>query len=274
MRLAILAASCAAFCCATVLAVGQAPTGKEDQARKLTDEDKVELLRGLSAEYATVKAYLPRAKKALKFRSDGTWDKGEWRDIGDEYGPVARVGDLIQITKVDIDSERIVLQINGGLNTRGKWYERIEGGVGNGSTVPMTRDKSRSAGTTLAVVFPGKIPPVKAAEIKKILAPILDFEKRSATENYFDTLPPEIQAAIRAKRAEIGMNRDQVKMAMGQPRDRVRQEKDGLETEDWIYGFPPGKITFVTFANGKVNKVKDSYAGLGGSTAPQPTPQQ
>jgi len=262
-----------AICCAAVLALAQAPNGKEDQARKLTDEARVELIRGLSSEYATVKAYLPRSKKALKFQSDGIWDKSEWRDIGDEYGPVARVGDLVQITKVEIDSERIVLQINGGLNTRGKWYERIEGGVGGG-TVPMTRDQSRSAGTTLAVVYPGRIPPVKPAEIKKILAPILDFEKRSATENYFDTLPPEIQAAIKAKRAEIGMNRDQVKMAMGQPRDRIRQQNDGLETEDWIYGYPPGRITFVTFANGKVTKVKDSYAGLGGSTAPQPTPQQ
>jgi len=259
--------------CVSALALAQAPAGKEDQARKLTDEEKIELLRGLSAEYATVKAYLPRAKKALKFNSDGTWDKSDWRDIGDEYGPVARVGDLIQITKVDIDSDRIVLQINGGLNTKGKWYERIEGGVGSG-TVPMSRDQSRSAGTTIAVVYPGRIPPVKATEIKKILAPVLDFEKRSATENYFDTLPPEIQAAIKAKRAEIGMDRDQVKMAMGLARDRIRQQIDGLETEDWIYGYPPGKITFVTFANGKVIKVKDSYAGLGGSTAEQPKSQQ
>jgi hypothetical protein len=262
-----------ALCCAPVLAFAQTPSGKEDEARKLTDEEKIELIRGLSAEYATVKAYLPRAKKALKFNSDGTWDKSDWRDIGDEYGPVARVGDLVQVTKVDIDSERIVLQINGGLNTKGKWYERLEGGVGGGS-VPMTREQSRSAGTTIAVVYPGKLPPVKPAEIKKILAPILDFEKRSATENYFDTLPPEIQAAIKAKRAEVGMNRDQVKMAIGQPRDRIRQQNDGLETEDWIYGYPPGKITFVTFANGKVTKVKDSYAGLGGSTAPQPKSQQ
>ncbi len=259
--------------CAAAVAFGQAPAGKEDAARKLTDEDKIELIRGLSAEYATVKAYLPRAKKALKILSNGTWDKSEWRDIGDEYGPVVRVGDLVQITKVDIDSDRIVLQINGGLNTRGKWYERIEGGVG-GATTPMTRDQSRSAGTTIAVVFPGKLQPIKAAEIKKILAPLLDFEKRSASENYFDTLPPEIQAAIKAKRAEIGMTRDQVKMAIGNPRDRIRQQNDGLETEDWIYGYPPGKITFVTFANGKVNKVKDSYAGLGGSTAPQPKSQQ
>ncbi|MBI5086547.1 MAG: hypothetical protein HZB13_18380 [Acidobacteria bacterium] len=233
----------------------------------------MELIRGLSAEYATVKAYLPRSKKPLKYNSNGTWDKVSWRDIGDEYGPVARVGDLVQITRIEIENDRIVLQINGGLNTKGKWYERIEGGVGGG-TVPLTRDVSRSAGTTIAVEFPGKLPPVKPAEVKKMLAPLLDFEKRSATENYFDTLPPEIQEAIKAKRAEVGMTRDQVRMALGQPRDRVRETKDGVESEDWIYGLPPGKITFVTFVNSKVTKVKDAYAGLGGATAPQPKPQQ
>lgn len=252
-----------------------AQQGKADPVRKLTDEEKVELIRGLTAEYATVKAYLPRSKKAVKFPSDGKYDKKEWLEIGDEYGPVARVGELVQVTKVDIDDDKIVLQINNGLNTRGKWYEKIEGGMGTGaSTVPLSRNQTRSAGTAIAVVFPGRMPVVKPAEIKTMLAPVLDFEKRSATENYFDTLPPEIQEAIKAKRAAVGMNRDQVKMAMGQPRDRIRESKDGLETEDWIYGIPPGKITFVTFANGKVTKVKDSYAGLGGATAAQPKPQQ
>ncbi|WP_321477468.1 hypothetical protein [uncultured Paludibaculum sp.] len=252
-----------------------AQTGKADPVRKLTDEEKVELIRGLTAEYATVKAYLPRSKKAVPFPSNGQYDKKEWMEIGDEYGPVARVGELVQVTKIDFDSDKLILQINNGLNIKGKWYERIEGGVGGGqSTVPMSRNQSRSAGTTIAVIFPGHMPAVKPADIKTMLAPVLDFEKHSATESYFDTLPPEIQEAIKAKRAEIGMNRDQVKLAMGQPRDRIRETKDGLESEDWIYGYPPGKITFVTFANGKVTKVKDSYAGLGGATAAQPKPQQ
>ncbi len=252
-----------------------AQKGKEDPVRKLTDEEKMELVRGLSSEYATVKAYIPRSKRALKFNSDGTWDKSAWRDAGDEFGPVGRVGDLVQVTKVDIDDDRVVLQINGGLNTRGKWYERIEGGVGGGtSSVPLSKQTTRTAGTTVAVVFPGKMPPIKPAEIKKILIPVLDFEKRSAADDYFQNLPPEIQEAIKAKRAEVGMTREQVKMAMGQPRDRLRESKDGIETEDWIYGLPPGKITFVTFANGKVSKIKDSYAGLGGSTVPMPKPPQ
>lgn len=246
-----------------------AQSAKDDPAPKLTDEEKVELLRGLTAEFGTVKAFLPRSKKALQFHSDGTWDKADWSETGREYGPVARTGEVVQVTKVEIEKDKIILQINGGLNTKGKWYERIEGGMGSGNrTVPLSRNSTRAAGTTIAVVWPGNIPPVKAADVKKILLPILEFQGRSATESYFDTLPPEIQEAIKAKRAEVGMDRDQVLMALGRPRDRLRESEDGVETEDWIYGLPPGKITFVTFANGKVIKVKDAYAGLGGSTAP------
>ena len=229
----------------------------------------------MTAEYGTVKAFLPRSKKALKINADGTWDKAEWQEIGREYGPVARTGELVKITKVDFDKDKITLQINGGLNTKGKWYERIEGGMGSGgSTVPMSRNTTRSAGTTIAIVFEDRVPPIKPTEVKQILAGVLEFERRSATENYFDTLPPEIQEAIRAKRVEVGMDREQVILAVGRPRDRIREMVDGLETEDWIYGYPPGKISFVTFANGKVTKVKDSYAGLGGSTAPPLKPPQ
>lgn len=243
---------------------------QKEKERKLTDDEKIELIRGLSAEYGTVKVYLPRSRKPLRFESNGRWEKQEWLDAGREYGAVAKIGESVQITGVDINSDEIVLQINGGLNTRGKWYDRIEGGIGGGtSTRPVTGGRdSRTFGTAIAVHFPGRVPPIPATEVKKMLAPILDFEKRSATEYYFDTLPPEVQAAIKEKRVIEGMEKDQVVLALGRPRDRIRETVDGKDLEDWIYGLPPGKITFVTFHNGKVVKVKDSYAGLGGTTAP------
>jgi hypothetical protein len=80
---------------------------------------------------------------------------------------------------------------------------------------------------------------------------------------YSESLPPETQKAIKDKRVLVGMDKDQVIMALGRAQHRSRETKDGLELEDWVYGTPPGKITFVTFSNDKVIKVKDSYAGLG-----------
>lgn len=121
------------------------------------------------------------------------------------------------------------------------------------------------AGTAILVHFKGGIGDVTSAEVKKILTPMLDFEKHSATENFVDTLPPEVQQAIKEKKALEGMDRDEVLLALGRPLHKSRETKDGVELEDWIYGEPPGRVTFVTFNGNKVLRVKETYAGLGGS---------
>jgi hypothetical protein len=243
-------------------------------SRKLTFEERVELVRGLMAEYATVKTALPRSKKPLPYDpAAATWDKEKWDEAGREFGPAARVGDLVQITKVDIEGDKILLEINGGLKSGRKWYERIEVGMGNRTSPISSQGTNAPGGTNLAVLFPKGVQPMEAAEFKKLLKPIMDFEKRTATENYLDTLPPEIQAAIKEKKPIEGMDREQVRLALGVPRHKSREIKDGVELEDWIYGQPPGKITFVTFEGSKVVKVKDTYAGLGGSIA-NPLPPQ
>jgi len=244
------------------------------RAEKLTLEDKIELARGLTAEYATAKIALPRTKKPLEVEQSGTYDKAKWTEAGRENGPAARVGDLVQITKVDIDKDRIVFEINGGNKSGKHWYDHVQIGMGT-QTRPVSNGQGTNApgGTIIALVFPDGVQPMKAAEVKKLLAAILDFEKHSATEQYVDTLPPEIKAAVVEKRAIPGMDRDQVLLAMGRPDRKMRETKDGVDLEDWIYGKPPGKITFVTFQGAKVSKVKDAYAGLGGATAePQTVP--
>jgi hypothetical protein len=242
-------------------------------AGKLMEEDRIELIRGLTSEYATVKALLPRSRKALEFESTGTWDKKAWSGVAKESGPAARTGDLVQITKIEIEGDRIVLQINGGFKGGKKWYQGIQmsGGIG-GADVPLggNNDSNAPGGTSIAVVFHKPLEPIKAAEIKKLLAPVLDFEKRSATQVYSESLTPEVQQAIKEKRVLVGMNKDQVIMTLGRAEHRSRETKDGLETEDWVYGTPPGKITFVTFNGDKVIKVKDSYAGLGTQVGPPP----
>jgi len=236
-------------------------------AGKLTFDDQVELVRGLTAENAKLKTFLPRSKKALEFDSAGTWDKQAWLNAGEKLGPAARVGDTIQITKVTLENDKIILEINGGLKSGGHWYDHVQVGMGN-TTAPISNGNSNAtAGTYIAILFHKPLEPIKAAEVKKLLAPIFDFDKHSATEIYAETLPPEIKAAIAAKRAEPGMDQDQVVMAMGRPVRKMRETIEDVDAEDWIYGTPPGKITFVTFNGKKCVKVKESYAGLGAEAA-------
>lgn len=235
---------------------------------KLTEQDRVEILRGMMAEYATVKAYLPMSKKPLPFDSKGTFDKKQWEQMGRQLGPAARVGDQVQVTQVTIETDRIILEINHGLRSRGSWKDRVQIGVG-GATAPISQpsDANAPGGTYIALMFDQHVPPIKSVELKKMLAPVLDFDKHSATENYVERLPEPVQKAIKSNKVIEGMDRDEVLMAMGKPRHKERGLQDGVETEDWVYGFPPGKITFVTFNGSKVVKVKEAYADIGGSTA-------
>jgi hypothetical protein len=188
-------------------------------------------------------------------------------------GPAARVGDQVQITKVTLDGDKIIFEINGGLKDGRSFKDHIQ--VGVGMPMPITNGQSGQVrvGTTFELNFHKPMENLTGADVKRILSPLLEFDKRSVTQIYTETLPPETQKAITEKRALVGMDREQVLLALGHPDHKYPETKEGVDTEDWIYGSPPGKITFVTFAGTKVIKVKEQYAGLGSQVAaPIPTP--
>lgn len=238
-------------------------------------DERLEIERGLVAEFATAKVILPRSKKPLVIESTGQYDKSAWEKALREGGPAARLGDQIQITRVEIEAKKIVLEINGGTRS-GHWYDHVEIGMG-GSTSPVSTNQSGQTanGSHVALVFPGSVPSLKAAEIRRMLTPIFDFEKHSAAEQYVDKLPEPIKKAIKEQRAIEGMDRDQVLLALGKPKSKSREtNRDGDEIEDWVYGEPPGKMTFVKFNETKVVSIQESYANIGGTTAPPlPSPR-
>lgn len=230
----------------------------------------MEIERGLTAEFATAKVTLPNSKKALIIHSNGSYDKSDWDEALRIGGPSARLGDQVQVTKVTIESNKILLEINGGGKHQGHWYDHVEVGMG-GNTSPVDRQQNAGAvaGARIALVFPGPIPSVKSAELRQMLAPVLDFEKHSASQQYVDTLPEPMKKAIKENHAIVGMDKDQVLLAMGRPHNKSREtNKDGDEIEDWVFGEPPGKMTFVRISEGKVIEVHESYANVGGTTAP------
>jgi len=230
----------------------------------------MEIERGLTAEFATAKVTLPNSKKTLQFHSDGSYDKSDWAEALREGGPAARLGDQIQVTRVTIESNKILLEINGGGKKGGRWYDHVDVGMGGTSqSGRRQQNTSAPAGAKLALVFPGPVPSIKSDELRRMLAPVLDFEKHSASQQYVDTLPEPMKKAIKEQHAITGMDKDQVMLAMGRPHNKSREtNKDGDEVEDWVFGEPPGKMTFVRFSEGKVIDVHDSYANVGGTTAP------
>ena len=60
-------------------------------AGKLTFDDEVELIRGLTAESAKVKTYLPRSKKPVEYDASGKWDKQQ--PFVQVFSPVSVAGE-------------------------------------------------------------------------------------------------------------------------------------------------------------------------------------
>ena len=172
------------------------------------------------------------------------------------------------MTKVTIEKDMIVLELNNGVNGQhGHWYDNVNvngNGPINDTVTPAP------GGTTVGVHFPSGLAGVTSEDVKKAALPVLNFNQRSATRSYTEDLPPEIKAAIQDKKAIVGMTRDQLILALGPPVRKSRESVDGVDLEDWIYGNPPCKVTFVTLKGQKVVKVMDAYANLGGSVAETP----
>jgi hypothetical protein len=243
--------------------------------KKLSLDQRLELLRGLSSEYATAKIILPRSRKALPFEENGTWDQKKWNDAVRKDGPAARVGDMVQVTKVDVDDDAITLQLNDGMRKKGSWRDRVQISLGGATTAGPDYGRASNQpnnGTAIVIKFKDSIGDITSAQLKKLLAPVLDFEKHSAAENYLDTLPPATQQAIKEKKAIEGMDQEAVILALGRPLRKTRETKDDVEQETWQFGDPPGRVTFVTFAGSKVIRVRDTYAQMGGSVAQIPSP--
>jgi hypothetical protein len=236
-------------------------------AAKVSPERKIELIRDFTAEMGTVQIMLPRSKKALDILPDGTYETSDWAAAMQEYGVAARLGDMVQITGVEVTDKRLVLTINYGLKGGRKWWHRIQISGGSGQRnddLGRLSQTNAPGGTEIALFFEDGLPDKTTEEFKALLKNVLDFEIRSATEQYLETIEPKFKKAIEENEVIAGMDREMVLLAKDRPDSKYRETRDGVETEDWIYGKPPGDVVFVTFQDGKVVNIKYTYASLGG----------
>jgi hypothetical protein len=229
-----------------------------EDSKPITQESRIGLIRSLGSEFITLKVPLPVNKKGLVIDEKGDFD---WQKNEKELAQTPNfltAGTIAQITQLVIENNRLIFEVNGGGKKKKNILEHIEVGAGGGS-VPLNRPKQHELpkGSYLIVQFGKFVPDLTPDQVKEILANVADFSRKSATRPFIETVPEEFKEAAREKRAEVGMDKDLVLAILGRPLQRVREKKGDTETEDWIYGEKPNKVTFITFTEGKVVSVKE-----------------
>jgi len=223
---------------------------------RLSHQTKLELIRLLNAEFAFAKVPIPMGPKGLTIKASNETVEPQGPDLRmllANAGVTARPGDRLQITNVEFTDHDMLIDINGGPKKAPKWYQRIQVG-GNGGMTPVTNgpDNRNAHGSTLKIEFDGYVPELNMEQVKQLLAPVLDFTVKSATEAFADAMPPNVRKAIHEHRVLVGMNREMVEYAKGRPEQRIREKDGDTEYEEWIYGQPPQEVDFVRFVGDEV----------------------
>jgi hypothetical protein len=235
------------------------------KAGPLQESSKLELIRYVSGEFARAIKPLPAGKDGFIVRIGQPLDANMLDRQVATHGAAVNTGDHVQITKLEFHDKQIVVDLNGGGRGKKRLRDRIHlemGGIPTARTTSTQQDQGPAGlqpglGSTLFLEFPQPLPDLAPEDLKKILSPFLDFTRqRSASVQWFDTLPIEMKKAIQDRRPVVGMDREEVVAAIGKPEHKVRErDQDGNDIEDWIYGKPPAKTTFVSFQGDKVIRV-------------------
>lgn len=260
-----LATPTLAFAAALSLAasVFATPSPREHDTKpdsKLQEESRLQIIRFVDGEFAKAVVPLPHEKKGFKLMAGKPIDAKALQHALRFEGVSANAGDRVQITKVEFGTHEITFQINGGAKKPFHLMQHLQIGVGPSETAPpvVRDDPNAGLGTSIVLEFGHAVPNLTADQVKADLGQLLDFSTHSATVNWIDTLPAPVQQAIKDHHALVGMDQEMVIAAMGRPDKKVRSRdpETNQETEDWIYGAPPARTTFVTFSGEKVIRVK------------------
>ena len=246
-------------------AAGSDQAASAKSGAPLDPSTRLALIRFVDGEFARAVKSIPGGKEGLIVKVGKPFDDTALHRALAMHGAALNPGDRVQITALEFKGDSILVQLNGGGSKKWSWRDHLSIGM-VGAPVPTTTStvtgpdagEPPKPGATIHLEFGQRLPEMSPDELKGFLAPVLDFSKqRSAAVEWSKTLPPEIQKAITDKRPMVGMSREMVVAAIGKPERKVREQgADGTETEDWIYGTPPARTTFVTFVGDKVIKIE------------------
>jgi hypothetical protein len=238
------------------------PTNLQLPETKLSERGRRDLIRNLEAEQGFAHRALPMGP-GLTLHANGDLTPGAeaYRRMIYEKGQAAAPGDRVAITAMEIKSDRIVFDLNGGPYAKHRWLSHIQLNDNNVVNTP----ESKPTGARIVLVFKGSIPEISAPEVKALLEPLLDFGVKSSEQAYADTLPAPLKNAIAAHDVLVGMTHRMVLAALGAPESKLREQPsgdpNGARYEEWIYGHVPQTVRFVRFVGDRVTLVEIAALG-------------
>jgi hypothetical protein len=239
------------------------PTTVSLSKTPLTAMTREELIRLFQSEQAFAVRPLPLGRRGLALHANGSLSPSGNAYVQEleHYGISCKPGDRVIISKFDIKPDRIIFEFNGGPEKHHRLLQHIEIGGGMGTSPIVQDDGQQPVGSRFTLLFDKFVPEMTAAQLRKLIAPILDFSLKTPDQAFADTLPPKLKNAILNHEVLVGMNRDMVIHSMGQPDQRVRETENNAPFEEWIYGQPPHEVTFVRFNGNRVIRLEIADIG-------------
>ncbi len=240
-----------------------APTHVKYPEQPMNQLGRETLIRFMQSEQGFAMRPLPIAN--LNLHANGHMDPtGEkYVDLLHQKGTAAKPGDRVVVTDIKILNKSIELDLNGGFEHKHKFLRHVSIGMDPMNTVPLAADNGQPmTGSRLTLVFEEQVPDLNGEQLEALIKPMIDFGVKSPAEAFAETLPPFLRAAIEQHRVLVGMNRDMVVYAKGQPIRKIRESgEDGKLYEIWIYGEAPQPVEFVRFEGTYVMSVELARVG-------------
>jgi len=225
----------------------------------LTRQTRDDLVRTFLSELVYIRSPFPMGRKGLVLKDGVISPSGqELQAMIATWGPSVKPGDQARISAIDVKSDRIHFEINGGPIKKQKWYQRIEVGGSMGSSAPIAPSDSNAnpRGSYVDLVFDHYVPELNPQQLKHLLWPVFDFDAKSPVDAYLETVPPKVKEAIQNHQVLVGMNREMVVYSKGRPPKKIREKDGETEYEDWVYGEPPQDVDFVRVVGDEVVRVE------------------
>jgi hypothetical protein len=239
------------------------PTDVRLETTPLTERTRQALIRTFQADEAFAVRPLPLGTHGVVLHANGGLSPSgrAYADELEKFGISAKPGDRVVITKFEVKPDRILFEFNDGPEKHHHLLQHIEvGGMGGG--VPLARDDGHvPIGSRMTLVFTKFVPEMTASQVRNLIAPIIDFSLKTPVEAFADTLPPKLKGAVLNHEVLVGMNREMVLKAVGQPDQKVREVDGQTPFEEWIYGQAPHEVQFVRFNGNRVIRLEIADVG-------------